>query len=83
MVWEHDMSTLESMTGFGTASFEVGDVRYRIQVRTVNHRHLNLRFHLPPAFHRAEAAAGERLKEAFIRGSVEVRWSPRTAPDRR
>jgi uncharacterized protein YicC (UPF0701 family) len=38
---------IRSMTGFGRSAFEVGGVRFDIEARSVNHRHLDLRFRLP------------------------------------
>ena len=40
---------IRSMTGFGRASFRVGGVAFEVEVRSVNHRHLDLRVRLPAA----------------------------------
>ena len=65
-------SSVRSMTGFGTAAFEVGGARYRIDVKTVNHRNLNIRFHLPPGFTHAEGVVKRVLRDEVIRGSVDL-----------
>jgi uncharacterized protein YicC (UPF0701 family) len=36
-----------SMTGFGAASFEADGERFRIEVKSVNHRGTNVRFRAP------------------------------------
>ena len=38
---------IRSMTGFGRASFEVAGVSFAVEIRTVNHRHLDVRVRLP------------------------------------
>ncbi len=65
-------TSVRSMTGFGTAAFEVGGARYRVQVRSVNHRNLNIRHHLPPSFAHTEAALKRVLRDLVVRGSVDV-----------
>ncbi len=40
---------IRSMTGFGRASFEVEQVAFGVEVRTLNHRHLDLNVRLPRA----------------------------------
>ncbi len=63
---------VRSMTGFGTAAFEVEGTRYRIEVRSVNHRNLNIRFHLPPGFSHTENAIKRVLRDEVVRGSIDV-----------
>ncbi|MGM0576222.1 MAG: YicC/YloC family endoribonuclease [Myxococcota bacterium] len=63
---------LQSMTGFGSAAFEVEGYRYRVQVRTVNHRHLNARFSMPGEFAVAESAGRRLLEERLGRGAIQV-----------
>lgn len=64
--------TVRSMTGFGSAAFEVAGARYRIDVRSVNHRHLNIRNHLPTGFSHTETAMKRVLRDLVVRGSVDV-----------
>ncbi|MDP6944024.1 MAG: YicC/YloC family endoribonuclease [Myxococcota bacterium] len=64
--------TIRSMTGFGTAPFEVAGARYRISVRSVNHRNLNIRYHLPSGFTHSETAIKRVLRDRVVRGSVDV-----------
>ena len=64
--------TVRSMTGFGSATFEVEGAHYRIELRSVNHRNLNIRFHLPSEFSAAEGAIKRVLRDEVMRGSVDV-----------
>ena len=63
---------VRSMTGYGTAAFEVGGSRYRVDVRSVNHRNLNIRYHMPSGFTHSEAAVKRVLRDLVVRGSVDV-----------
>jgi len=65
-----------SMTGFGAAEGEVAGGRLRLEVRTVNHRHLNVQLKLPSELAELEPAIRERLRAHLARGHVTVsgRW---------
>jgi uncharacterized protein (TIGR00255 family) len=60
------------MTGFGSSCFEVGEVTFGVEVRTVNHRHLDLNVRLPRALSDRELEVKRRLQGRFRRGKVEV-----------
>jgi len=62
---------MRSMTGF--ASVSAGDVT--LTVKSVNHKGLDLHFHLPAAFESAEAGFRRMVRENVARGSVQVRVS--------
>ncbi len=63
------------MTGFGAARSESHVASLSVEVRTVNHRHLDVRWHVP-AEHAALCAELEpELKGRFLRGRVDVRLS--------
>lgn len=68
-----DTIRVSSMTGFGSAGFQVGSVLYRVTVKTVNHRNLNVRFHMPSDCQGAERAATDRVRARLSRGAVDVR----------
>jgi len=61
-----------SMTGFGRASVEVGDRRLRIEIRSVNHRGLDLKIRTrePDAF--CDAEISRAVRAAVERGAVTV-----------
>jgi len=64
--------TVRSMTGFGSATFDVEGAHYRIELRSVNHRNLNIRFHMPSEFSAAEGSIKRVLRDEVTRGSVDV-----------
>ena len=65
-----------SMTGFGAAEGVVAGGRLRLEVRTVNHRHLNVQLKAPGDLMALEADVRERLRAHFERGhaAVSIRW---------
>ncbi len=66
-----------SMTGFGAAEGTVAGGRLRVEIRTVNHRFLNLALKAPSNLAALEADVRERLRRDFDRGHVAVtmRWA--------
>ena len=60
------------MTGYGEAERETAAGTLRVEVRTVNHRHLNVNFRLPSAFARWEGELREWLRAHFARGHVNL-----------
>ena len=64
------------MTGFGAAEGAVAGGRLRLEVRTVNHRHLNVQLKAPADLMAFETDVRERLRAHFERGhaAVSIRW---------
>lgn len=62
---------IHSMTGFGEASFRVQDATFRIEVRSVNHRHLDVRARLPRTLGFLEPEVRARIAERFDRGKFD------------
>jgi uncharacterized protein (TIGR00255 family) len=60
------------MTGFGRSSFEVEGVGLAVEVRAVNHRHVDVSVRLPRLLSRAEPLVKERVKGHFDRGRMDV-----------
>ncbi len=60
------------MTGFGSAEVKRGTGLARVEIRTVNHRHLQLKARLPFAHSSLEPQVEAVLKKALGRGSVQV-----------
>jgi uncharacterized protein (TIGR00255 family) len=60
------------MTGFGRASVEAGDKRLRVEIRSVNHRGLDLKIRTrePDAF--CDAEIGRAVRATVERGAVTV-----------
>ena len=67
---------LRSMTGFGAAEGPAGGGRLRLEIRTVNHRHLAVQLKAPSELSALETDIRERLRKHFERGhaTVSVRW---------
>lgn len=63
---------VQSMTGFGSATFEAGGQGYRVDVKTVNHKGLNVRLRAPGEFAAAEMAAQKVIGRALGRGAADV-----------
>jgi uncharacterized protein (TIGR00255 family) len=61
---------IRSMTGYGEAEVLTAAGRVRVEVRTVNHRFLNINARLPTALARHEAELREWLRGPFSRGHV-------------
>jgi uncharacterized protein (TIGR00255 family) len=65
------------MTGFGAAEGAVSGGRLRIEIRSVNHRHLSVQFRMPGELAPFEAELKERLRAHLERGhlAVTARWA--------
>jgi len=61
-----------SMTGFGRASFEVGGIGFEVEIRSVNHRHLDARVKLPRPLAAREGEVKAQVQERLSRGKVDV-----------
>ena len=62
---------IRSMTGFGEAEVETPEGRIRAEVRSVNHRHLNVRLRTPRGFERHEPRLEGLLRQRLARGHVQ------------
>jgi len=71
-----------SMTGFAALAAELPGVALAVELRSVNHRFLDLQVRLPDELRGLEAAVRERILAALKRGKVECRISlTRSAAD--
>lgn len=72
-----------SMTGFGAAEGPVAGGTLRVEIRSVNHRFLNLAVKLPGDLAAFEADIRDRLRRDFERGhlAVNLRWTSSPASD--
>ena len=64
------------MTGFGAATFEVEGQRFALEIRSVNHRFLDVQLRLPRALGRFEAELRAELKRRFARGRLDLTVTP-------
>ncbi|MGH8225903.1 MAG: YicC/YloC family endoribonuclease [Gammaproteobacteria bacterium] len=67
---------IRSMTGFARAAREGGWGELTLELRSVNHRYLDLKLMLPEALRPLEETLRERLRSRLTRGRVEaaLRW---------
>ncbi|HSC23565.1 MAG TPA: YicC/YloC family endoribonuclease [Casimicrobiaceae bacterium] len=63
------------MTGFATASAELPGISLAVELRSVNHRYLDVTLKLPDELRSLEPTLRERLASAQKRGKVECRVS--------
>lgn len=63
---------IHSMTGFGRARREVDGLGLEVEIRSVNHRHLDLRVRLPRALTDQETAIKKAISGDLSRGKVDV-----------
>jgi uncharacterized protein (TIGR00255 family) len=60
------------MTGFGRASFAVGELAFDVELRSVNHRYLDARVKLPRLLAGLEGDVRARLQARLDRGKVDL-----------
>ena len=73
---------LRSMTAFASAEADTGHGTLAIELRSVNHRYLELGLRLPDELRSLEATVRERVAAKLSRGKVDLglRWKP-AVPD--
>ena len=62
-----------SMTGFAAVAAELPGVSLAVELRSVNHRYLDLQLRLPDELRGLESALRERIAAELKRGKVECR----------
>jgi uncharacterized protein (TIGR00255 family) len=63
---------LRSMTGFGHATFEVAGMRFGIEIRSVNQKHIDVRARLPRRLSALEPRVVAQVQGAVGRGKIDV-----------
>lgn len=66
-------STICSMTGYATAARELAWGSVSVELRSVNHRYLDVSFRIPDELRPAETALREAIAATVTRGKVECR----------
>jgi uncharacterized protein (TIGR00255 family) len=69
------MMTLQSMTGFARSDGAHGPATWHWEVRSVNHRGLDVRLRLPPGYEALEPRVREGVAKRLTRGSITVSLS--------
>lgn len=65
--------TVRSMTGFAHISTEAAGKRIDLEIRSVNHRFLDIQFKIPEDLRYLESSLRERIAGAVSRGKIECR----------
>lgn len=67
---------IRSMTGFGEAAGNTAAGMLRVEIRSVNHRYLNVNSRLPAALSRFEGDLRDWFRDSFSRGHINctARW---------
>ncbi len=73
---------VRSMTGFGRGTGEAGGGMFLAEVRSVNHRYLDVVVHLPRELAELESRVRRRVRSQVGRGRVEVSVIAPTGPER-
>lgn len=63
---------LISMTGFGRGETQVGNKTFSIEMKSVNHRYLDMNIRMPKRFLSFEESMRKMIKERVKRGKVDV-----------
>jgi uncharacterized protein (TIGR00255 family) len=69
---ERSARVIRSMTGFGIGSAADGDVSARTEIRSVNHRHLQIKMRLPNDLGHLEPETETLVRRALERGSITI-----------
>lgn len=63
---------MKSMTGYGSAKRELKNFQVELNIKSVNGRFLELRFHIPKEYVAIETELRKILPEYFARGTVDI-----------
>ncbi len=64
--------SMKSMTGYGEATAQGKIAKVTVQVRTVNHRHLDIQLRVPRSYLAVEEAIRQKIRNRLSRGRVEI-----------
>ena len=62
---------IKSMTGFGKGEVAVGDKKFRVELRSLNSKQLDLSIKLPGRYRAAEAEVRNIVTQQLQRGKVD------------
>ena len=63
---------IQSMTGYGKAETSIDGQRYVVEIRSLNHRYLEISLKIPGSLSALEAEIKRRIAERFSRGRIEA-----------
>lgn len=73
---------IKSMTGFGRGEYASASEKVTVEIKSVNHRYLDLNLKLPKKFSAFENQMRNRLKQDLSRGKVDIYVSYESSADR-
>ncbi len=59
----------KSMTGYGVAEFSIGDDKFSLEIKSVNHRFIEINIRMPDRFSLLENKIRDAIKQSCSRGS--------------
>ncbi|MDO4998349.1 MAG: YicC/YloC family endoribonuclease [Neisseria sp.] len=71
--------SIHSMTGFANAAADCGSKRINVEIRSVNHRFLDVQFKMPEDLRYLEPTLREAIAKDTLRGKVECKVQVQTA----
>lgn len=72
---------IKGMTGFGAAQMSSGEIKGSVEIKSVNHRYLDLAFYLPSGFAAMENEIRQLLSKTISRGRVTVSFKITNKPE--
>lgn len=66
---------IESMTGFGTAIFELKDLRLSVEIKSLNSKQLDLNFRIPSIYKEEEMHLRKKISQHLQRGKIDCTFS--------
>ncbi|MEM7164799.1 MAG: YicC/YloC family endoribonuclease [Planctomycetota bacterium] len=72
---------IRSMTGFGAATHEAGDLAVSVEIRSVNHRYLKVTSRIPDDLPWIQEVVDARVRERAGRGSIQLALQVQRATD--
>lgn len=73
---------MKSMTGFGSAEKVIGSSHFSLEIKSVNHRFLDIRFRLPPVASGFESEINEQVRSFCERGSLDISLRQKLTPQK-
>ncbi len=63
---------LQSMTGYGRSTVDIGAQTYTIEIKGVNHRYLDIKIRMPREYYQLEDVIRKEIGKYFERGRIDV-----------
>lgn len=67
---------IQSMTGFGRSTFDIRGISFEVEMRSVNHRYLDVRVRMPRSFAEFEGDMKSRVSRGLARGKIDMNVAP-------